>query len=344
MDEEASEALANLLRTEDCPLKILNMARADVDDGECGELMEKLVENKSVRVLDLSHNLIGEKEAVNIVMPDFDTGPEMIAEFLCDERCNIVTLNLSWNSIQKDSARQLGEALGDVKTLQEIDLSYNAFGDVGGQAIGDMLHRNKSLVKIDLSNNAVNHKAAFTIACGLRHNSTLCELNLRGNPIGDIGGRSLMQVPMDTGDHISVHLEQCSMTLKDPNFDIDQDTQLPREPMDAPQKPPEGAKDQRMKIVYRCDLSKPYRRAIAFDVLRIVAESAGYVVDKATLNGAEVRLERVTQEREYKDEKLIRQIDEAENNIDDFWERYDLDGSQIIDEVELEELLRDLKR
>ena len=113
--------------------------------------------------------------------------------------------------------------------------------------------------------------------------------------------------------------------------------------MDAPQKPPEGAKDQRMKIVYRCDLSKPYRRAIAFDVLRIVAESAGYVVDKATLNGAEVRLERVTQEREYKDEKLIRQIDEAENNIDDFWERYDLDGSQTIDEVELEELLRDLK-
>ena len=115
--------------------------------------------------------MIGAHEARNIVIPEFDTGPEIVAEFLQDYRCMLVVLNLSWNSIRKDSARQLSEAIGRNKTLEVVDLSYNAFGDVGGQAIGDMLHHNASLVKLDLSNNAVNPHAAFTIACGLRHNT-----------------------------------------------------------------------------------------------------------------------------------------------------------------------------
>ena len=339
MDEQASVALANFLKISHCPLKILKISHADVDDGECCELMEKLKENRSVEELDLSHNLIGAHEARNIVIPEFDTGPEIVAEFLQDYRCMLVVLNLSWNSIRKDSARQLSEAIGRNKTLEVVDLSYNAFGDVGGQAIGDMLHHNASLVKLDLSNNAVNPHAAFTIACGLRHNTTICEMNLRGNPIGDIGGRALMQVSIDTGDHVELHLEQCSMTFEDPRFTIDKDTNLPKEACDEPQKDAGG----KTRIIYKCDLSVPYRRAVAYEVLRIAAERPGYNIEKTKLSGEEVRLERVMLKRGAKDVQLIKQIDEAENDFDEFWERYDIDRSQTIDEMELSKLLADLR-
>ena len=343
LDAEALEALGGFLHKGSCPVKILNMSACQVDDSACCTLVEHLEENFSVEILDLSRNTIGEKEVANSALPDFTTGPEMMAKYLSDVRCALLrVLNLSWNSIQKDSARQLGEALGKNKTLQEIDLSYNAFHDAGGQAVGEMLHRNTSLVKINLANNSISQRAAFTIACGLRHNTTLLELNLRGNPIGDAGGRALMQVAIDTGDHIAVHLEQCSMTLRDPNFSIDGQTHLPKEPCDEPQTQPE-AEGGETTIAYRCDLAVPLRRAIALEVLRVVAERPRFIVDKARLGGAAVKLERFTLEGSPEDDRLIRKIDDAENNFDEFWDQYDTNGSQTIDGRELAKLLGDLE-
>lgn len=41
-----------------------------------------MVGNSSIRMLDLSHNMIGDKETYNFVRPDFTTGGEAIAEML----------------------------------------------------------------------------------------------------------------------------------------------------------------------------------------------------------------------------------------------------------------------
>lgn len=38
--------------------------------------------NFSVKALDLSHNMIGEKETYNFVRPDYTTGGEAVAEML----------------------------------------------------------------------------------------------------------------------------------------------------------------------------------------------------------------------------------------------------------------------
>lgn len=38
--------------------------------------------NGSVRVLDLSHNMIGDKETYNFVRPDYTTGGEAVAEMI----------------------------------------------------------------------------------------------------------------------------------------------------------------------------------------------------------------------------------------------------------------------
>ena len=82
---------------------------------------------------------------------------------------------------------------------------------------------------------------------------------------------------------------------------------------------------------------------MAYEVLRIAAERPGYNIEKTKLSGEEVRLERVMLKRGAKDVQLIKQIDEAENDFDEFWERYDIDRSQTIDEMELSKLLADLR-
>lgn len=38
--------------------------------------------NASIRVLDLSHNMIGDKETYNFVQPNYTTGGEAVAEML----------------------------------------------------------------------------------------------------------------------------------------------------------------------------------------------------------------------------------------------------------------------
>lgn len=43
---------------------------------------QALATNFSVKALDLSHNMIGEKETYNFVRPDYTTGGEAIAEML----------------------------------------------------------------------------------------------------------------------------------------------------------------------------------------------------------------------------------------------------------------------
>ena len=329
MDEDASEAMGELLGHYNCNLEILNMCKADVDDGECAELIEKLADNYSVHELDLSNNLIGIGESNNIVNPDYDTGGEAIAEML-EKGGNLKALNLAWNLIRSDSARQLGESLTNNTVLTVLDLSYNAFGDAGGQAIGGALFTNNTLRRLNLANNAIPCRAAYSIAAGCRHNTSLEDLDLKGNPVGDIGGRALMQVPMDCHDRIAMHLEGADLSVTDSDFFIDATTQLPREGQDTDNK-------------YDFDLSIPYRRAMALDIFRIVAEEPGFLIEAFKLNGSETKLERETLKRKHDPNDTVGLLEKAVKNVDELWAKYDVDGSGTVDFDELTQLLDDLK-
>ena len=76
--DESSKTILEYLQNPKCNLKILIMEHSDIDDFECGDLMEALKVNKSLVSLDLKDNLLGEKEQLNVVFPDFDTGGEVI--------------------------------------------------------------------------------------------------------------------------------------------------------------------------------------------------------------------------------------------------------------------------
>lgn len=125
----AADLLSKYLLLEKCPLQRLIMCKADVDDFECEAFIESVKQNKSIKELDLSNNLIGQAENLNTVMPDLITGGEAIADLLRSSGCQLEKLNLAWNQIRLDGAIDLASSLSVNKTITYLDLSYNALGN-----------------------------------------------------------------------------------------------------------------------------------------------------------------------------------------------------------------------
>jgi hypothetical protein len=94
-------------------------------------------------------------------------------------------------------------------------------------------------------------------------NDSLERLVLDRNPIGDMGAKSVMMIPMYVGNRVDVSSNKCNIEVKDakPSFDFSK-------PCKA----------------YNLDLSKPYDRAVAFALMRLVACHQSVSLYKATFN------------------------------------------------------------
>ncbi|RHY22968.1 hypothetical protein DYB32_009341, partial [Aphanomyces invadans] len=208
VDGDGAAALAAYMATATCGLSTLLLSHCDlgtigggggvieaththVDDGEARAFASAMCTNRTCHTLDLSRNLIGANEALNVVQPDLVTGGEALAEMLATNG-HLTVLNLSWNFLRLNSAVELGRALAQNNTLKALNLSYNAFGNDGAQAIGCALQHNMCLESLDMSNNNIPSQAAFVMAESLHHNDTLTLLAMDGNPLGRIGGMTLL--------------------------------------------------------------------------------------------------------------------------------------------------------
>jgi Ran GTPase-activating protein (RanGAP) involved in mRNA processing and transport len=185
----SSAALHDYLIEEQCPLQTLILNAADVDDFECAGFIDAVKQNKSLREVDLSGNLIGKSENLNTVMPDIITGGEAIADLLRSSECNLTKLHLQWNMIRLDGAIDLASSLAINNTLLYLDLSFNSLSTDGGIVLGMSLLKNRTLQTLILSNNSLDAKASFTICAGIIENRSLKKVVLDGNPIG-------VQVPL----------------------------------------------------------------------------------------------------------------------------------------------------
>jgi hypothetical protein len=219
----SSEALHHYLVTSTCPLQTLILNAADVDDFECAGFIEAVRQNKSLRELDLSGNLIGKSENLNTVMPDIITGSEAIADLLRSPECNLTKLHLQWNMIRLDGAKDLASSLAINRTLLYLDLSFNSLATEGGIVLGVSLLKNTMLKTLIVSNNSIDAKACLTICAGIIENRTLRKVVLDGNPIGVQGMKALMLIPILAGGRVKISAAKCNVTIKDPNcwFDFD---------------------------------------------------------------------------------------------------------------------------
>eukprot|EP00752_Nemacystus_decipiens_P004848 g4411.t1 len=196
-----------------CSLQKLSLSNADVDDDECTSLMEALVGNSSIRMLDLSHNLIGDKETYNFVRPDYTTGGEAVADML-EANITLRCLDLSWNSIRMASGVSLGKSLAHNSALIELKLAHNSLAESGIQAIAQSLRSNGSLRLLDISFNNMKPKSAMVLANALLDNSSLDHLMMSHNNVGRRGAKAvfmaLRQRARD-GVELLVDLQSCEL-------------------------------------------------------------------------------------------------------------------------------------
>ena len=270
--DDSSKSILEYLKHDDCALKSLSMEHADVDDFECGDMMIAMEKNTSLLTLDLKDNLIGEKEQLNVVMPELITGGEAIAEMITINQ-TLTHLDVSWNSIRGDSAMELAVCLEKNHSIKTLIMAHNAFGDLPSQFLGDALTRNDTLMHLDLSFNGVSPSAAMVIASSLRVNKSICLLNLSGNTIGKRGAESLMQSlrrATRVDNDLVIEINNCDCEYIDPTlFD-------PVEP----------------ENVYKLKMDEPYSRMVAGELLRMANSKPGAFfksVRYAPPNGGELK-------------------------------------------------------
>ena len=221
LDSMSIEMLRAYLATPTCTLKELRLRKSDIDDSECAEMVASFIVNKSLLSVNLSENLIGVKEDLNHVQPDFETGAEAIADMLLQNRC-LTELDISWNSIRGDSAITLGQSVSQNNTLRYLNLAYNNIGDEGAQHLAHSLRFNVSLENIDISYNNLTPRTALVFSQVLCENTTIIRLNFNGNCAGRTGSKALLRairVAAVAGRILKINLDKANILFVDDTFD-----------------------------------------------------------------------------------------------------------------------------
>ncbi len=270
--DECSHTIMDYLRSSSCKLRSLILNGADVDDQECVNIASAIAQNKSLKTLSLSRNLIGKAELLNVLHPDLVTGGEALGQML---RANstLTKLDLSWNSIRLDSAIALSKALEINQSLRTLLLGYNSFGDMPSQYLGKALKMNKSLTELDLESNSINPKAATVLANAISFNETLLKLNINGNTLGKIGAQALVaaiQRSSTESRKLQVSFVNCDCNKDDDNI------------FSAAN--PHGT--------WRMNLREPYGQMVASECLYLANYKAGCRIVRILHNGNPITLER----------------------------------------------------
>jgi len=203
-----------------CAIEDLRLCQSDVDDDECTEFMKALHVNKSLKKLDLSHNLIGDREEEALVFPSFCTGGKAIASML-SVNSTLLDLNLSWNKIRKNSALILVKCLALNKTLTSLNLSSNNIGDYAAQHLANSLRKNTSMVKLDISYNGIMPKGTLVMSHALEENQALLDVSFEGNCIGEAGGKALLRAMRQAAEkkrQLRINFNNCNLHWEDPSL------------------------------------------------------------------------------------------------------------------------------
>jgi len=259
IDGLTSDALAAFLSDPECPIRRLILKSADVDDFECGRFVEAMCTNLNLLELDLSQNLLGSAEALNAVNPDVTTGGERLAEFIVTKNCRLQVLVLAWNCIRGDSAATLARALSGNFTITYLNLSHNGLGNHAGEVLGNSIMLNRTLKVLNVTNNNFASTATLCISVGSMENLAMHELIMDENPVGVLGSRALMQVPVIIGGRAKISASGCNTLIRDSKSWFDVSSPLGE---------------------YTLKLSDPYERSIALSLLQIVAAHSHYIFAK----------------------------------------------------------------
>ena len=143
----------------------MNLGLCDLPEGGLKEIARGLLQNTSLKKLDISVNKPGMEGSV------------VLAEM---SSCNksLTELNLGGCDIPEAGLREIARGLLKNTSLKKLDISHNKPGMEGSVALGEMLSSNKSLTELNLWWCDIPEGGVTVLARGLLQNTSLQTLIL----------------------------------------------------------------------------------------------------------------------------------------------------------------------
>ena len=135
-------------------LQKLSIRKHKLRDDGIYIIMEHLLENNTLKVLDLNANEIAFK------------GCEAIAKYLKGENCSLESLHLANNKCSDYGAKAIAQALAVNKSLIHLDMTYNDINDFGLTLFAQSLTQNSTLMSFKIFGNHFGQQC-LKLFCGL---------------------------------------------------------------------------------------------------------------------------------------------------------------------------------
>ncbi|XP_066512860.1 ribonuclease inhibitor-like [Hoplias malabaricus] len=176
LQDSGVKELCDGLKSEDCKLETLRLAQCRLGKQSCEHLRSVLLNNSSLKNLDLSNNDLQ------------DSGVKELCDGLKSEDCKLETLRLNSCDLSDDSCDSLASVLRLGSTLKELDLSNNYLDDSGVKKLCDGLK--SELCKLEtlrLAQCRLGKQSCEHLRSVLLNNSSLKNLDLSKNALKDSG-------------------------------------------------------------------------------------------------------------------------------------------------------------
>ncbi|CEG39051.1 protein nlrc3 [Plasmopara halstedii] len=185
--EIGSASLAKALAT-NSSLQLLDLTHNRISkDGIIPWLGDTMRVNRSLLVLKLSHNGIGDKKAVELFQA---LSPKPLTE---EERLKVqLAKRLKYALTNTRSVESYGEKDRFNSTLQTLLLSNTGLSDEVSAPLAHLLRYTCSLTHLDISCNEFTSQGNVNIARGLQQNTSIRYLNYRENKLDEVAALAVL--------------------------------------------------------------------------------------------------------------------------------------------------------
>jgi len=122
-------------------LQKLSVRKHKLRDDGIYIIMEHLLENNTLKVLDMNANEISFK------------GCEAIGKYLKNENCSLESLHIANNKCGDFGAKAIAQALAVNKSLIHLDMTYNDINDFGLNLFAQSMLNNQTLLSFKIFGN-----------------------------------------------------------------------------------------------------------------------------------------------------------------------------------------------
>ena len=207
LGDEGAKALAEMLGgngaessgTVNTTLEHVDLIWCNIGPVGAQHLAQALCVNTSVKTLDLSDNLLGDKGAKALAEMLGGNGAESSGTV----DTTLEHVDLIWCNIGPVGAQHLAQALCVNTSVKTLKLSYNPLDDKGAKALAEMLGGNgaesseavnTTLEHVDLRLCSIRPVGAHHLAQALRVNTSVKTLKLSFNSLCDEGAKALAEM------------------------------------------------------------------------------------------------------------------------------------------------------